>query len=121
MFHFERPKDAAPRARPRRSARRVYQSAQHLVQRIIEARWATARAAGSKAELKFRGRWVAPGFIALRGAKQTVQLLFYMQSAAQARWTGARQDNTANTREQEYAPPRVAHVALVERPLTDIL
>ena len=103
---LERNRDAAPRARRRRSARSLYQSAQRLVQRIIEARWAAARAAGPKAELAFRGKWVAPGFIALRGAKQSVQLLFYMRSATQARWAGAREDRTANTREQEFAPPR---------------
>ncbi len=103
---LERNRDAAPRARRRRSARSLYQSAQRLVQRIIEARWAAARAAGPKAELAFRGKWVAPGFIALRGANQSVQLLFYMRSATQARWAGAREDRTANTREQEFAPPR---------------
>ena len=72
-------------------------------------RWAEARAAeraGVKdAELRFKGKWVAPGFIQIRGAKQTVHLLFFMKEGTQKKHSGPRQDNTKCTREQEYAPP----------------
>ena len=104
----ERDRDAAPRAGKRRSARRVYQVVQQRVQRVVEMRWATAQAAeraGVKdAELAFKKEWVAPGFAQIRGARQSVHLLFFMKEATRAR-VGARQDSTKCTREQEYAPP----------------
>ena len=56
------------------------------------------------AELAFKKEWVAPGFAQIRGARQSVHLLFFMKEATRAR-VGARQDSTKCTREQEYAPP----------------
>ena len=48
-------------------------------------RWATAQAAeraGVKdAELAFKKEWVAPGFAQIRGARQSVHLLFFMKEA----------------------------------------
>ena len=103
----ERDRDAAPRAGKRRTARRLYQTIQSRVQRVVEMRWAAARAAEragvEDAELRFKKDWVAPGFAQIRGAQQSVHLLFFMKEATRAR-VGARQDNTKCTREQEYAP-----------------
>ena len=65
---------------------------------------AAERAGVKDAELAFKKEWVAPGFAQIRGARQSVHLLFFMKEATRARM-GARQDSTKCTREQEYAPP----------------
>ena len=106
----ERDRDAAPHAGPRRSARRVYQAIQKLVRQVIVMRWAEARAAERAgtvgAELKFRGKFEAPGFVAIRGVKQTVHLLFYMKEVTRDKWKQARAISAkGGNKAQEFAPP----------------
>ena len=97
----ERKRDAAPQPGRRRSARKLLQKIEHLVLQVVTVRWLEARGTGT--ERAFRAKWVATGFAALRGAGDTVQLLFYMRAATRKRW----QEGAPMTRIGEYAPPSV--------------
>ena len=79
-----------PRKKPTCRKSFFYQVVQQRVQRVVEMRWATAQAAeraGVKdAELAFKKEWVAPGFAQIRGARQSVHLLFFMKEASAHEW-----------------------------------
>ena len=68
---------------------------------VVTVRWQEAR--GTAAERAFRAKWIATGLAALRGAGDTVQLLFYMREATRKRW----QEGAPMVRTGEYidAPP----------------
>jgi len=109
---LERDRDAAPHAKTRRTAQQVYERAQRLVRRVVEMRWAEAQAAdtghkskdGSCPTLAFRGKWEAPGFVAL-DAKRRVKLIFYMREETRKRWKRDVKTGKGCSREQEHAPP----------------
>ena len=110
IFLKERNKDAAPRAKPRRSAAHVYQRVQNLVQRIASERWraawATRHRDGGAAVAQFRKRWEAPGLAVVLKSEGNARVTMFMRDAARERWReracagGARRH-----RYQQHAPP----------------
>ena len=105
----ERNKDAAPKARTRRTHTQLYQVIQNVVQRIVTARWVSAHAASWKdegqREARFRKLWEAPGVAVITRDESDARVVLFMRSETRARW----RRSAASAREfrtQQYAPPQ---------------
>ena len=101
-IHEERNKDAAPRARPRRSAAQLLQKNETVTERLASDRWRAAcsvrRSDGGRSMTAFRKRWQAPGIAAIRD-DGGVKLVMFMSEATRLNWlSGTR-------RAQQNAPP----------------
>ena len=101
-IHEERNKDAAPRARPRRSAAQLLQKIETVTERLASDRWHAAcsvrRSDGGRSMTAFRKRWQAPGIAAIRD-DGGVKVVLFMSEANRLNWlSGTR-------RAQQNAPP----------------
>ena len=98
----ERNKDAAPRARPRRTATQLLQKIEALTGRLANARWRTAcqarRTDGGRSMTAFRKRWQATGIVAIQD-DDSVKIVMFMSDASRARWLAGTR------RTQQNAPP----------------
>lgn len=101
----ERNKDAAPHARPRRSAAQLLQKIEAITEQLASDRWRAAcqarRSDGGRSMTAFRKRWQAPGIATIRddGGANCVKIVVFMNAASRLRWlSGTR-------RTQQNAPP----------------
>ena len=104
----ERNRDAAPKAKQRRSPTVLFQKIQHVVQRVASHRWRQARRQQQfdhgDAVTAFRKRWEAPGIAVIAADEQSITIILFMRKAVRDQWHRSPK-GTGHYRSQQYAPP----------------
>ena len=104
----ERNRDAAPKAKQRRSPTVLFQKVQHVVQRVESRRWRQARRQQQfdhgDAVAAFRKRWEAPGIAVIAADEQSITIILFMRKAVRDQWHRSPK-GTGHYRSQQYAPP----------------
>ena len=104
VLNLERNRAYAPRGKKCKAAALLSKIARQ-VEQVVKDLWGRARAAGADRTARFRGIWVATGFVALRGEKQTAQLVFFSSSTTRERRGVFRRDAAVRRRRAEEHPP----------------
>lgn len=110
---LERDRDAAARKPTyvRRTAAQLYQKVASTVDRIVQARWASARATrhhdSGRAVARFRKLWQGPGLARISHTDHSLTLLLFMSEQKRNKWK-AKTDGlrSRHYRNQRFAPPQ---------------
>ena len=104
----ERNRDAAPKAKQRRSPTVLFQKVQHVVQRVASYRWGQARRQQpfdqGHAMAAFRKRWEAPGIAVIGADEQAITIILFMRKEVREQWHRSSK-GTGHYRSQQHAPP----------------
>ena len=110
----ERDKAVAPKAKTPRSAAAMYNRVQVEVQKVVGDLWARACEAARTgkqrdAVARFKGKWVATGFVQLRAYERHAQIVAFSSAATHERRRALHADvkKRQQQREQEHAPPTI--------------
>ena len=106
----ERNSDAAPHAAARRTAARLFQKMEHVMQRVVNLRWQAAcrqrHSTGGQSVQTFRRRWEAPGLVVIPSDERAANLIMFKREITRERWKGKRLDEHAKRfRTQQHSPP----------------